>query len=91
MKHKQRQSLKDAVSIVGTQSSLANAVGISQQMISKLLNNPDLPISPKTAVAIELATDGKVSRKRFKPDEWEYIWPELKEDEHLSSTSGEEK
>ncbi|HHY0486651.1 TPA: transcriptional regulator [Vibrio parahaemolyticus] len=78
MKKNQRQSIKKAVYVAGTQEELAKAAGVSQQMISKLLNNPSLPISSKTAVAIELATKGKVSRKELKPDDWFLIWPELR-------------
>lgn len=29
-------------------------------------------------VAIEKATDGKVTRKDLRPDDWHLIWPELK-------------
>lgn len=77
MKYNQRETIKRAIKIVGTQSKLAQLAGISQQMVSKLLNNPDFPISPKTAVAIENATDKGVNRKELKPDDWPLIWPEL--------------
>jgi DNA-binding transcriptional regulator YdaS (Cro superfamily) len=30
--------------------------------------------------AIEQATDGRVTRKDLRPDDWESIWPELAED-----------
>lgn len=31
-------------------------------------------------VAIELATDGRVTRKDLRPDDWALIWPELSHD-----------
>lgn len=69
--------MKKAIQIAGSQCELAKATGVSQQMISKLLNNSDFPISPKTAVAIEQATNGKVTRKELKPEDWHLYWPEL--------------
>lgn len=77
MKNNQRETIKKAIDVVGTQIGLAKAIGVSQQMISKLLNNPDFPVSSKTAVAIEQATKGKVTRKDLRPDDWFSIWPEL--------------
>lgn len=35
------------------------------------------PVSPEKCVAIEKETNGKVSRKDLRPDDWELIWPEL--------------
>lgn len=39
---------------------------------------------PKNAVGLELATDGRVSRKTFYPDDWMQNWPELVESEQIS-------
>ena len=33
--------------------------------------------SPEYCVAIEVATDGKVTRRDLRPDDWMRIWPEL--------------
>jgi DNA-binding transcriptional regulator YdaS (Cro superfamily) len=33
--------------------------------------------SPEYCVAIERATEGKVSRRDLRPDDWAAIWPEL--------------
>jgi DNA-binding transcriptional regulator YdaS (Cro superfamily) len=33
--------------------------------------------SPEYCVSIERATEGKVTRKDLRPDDWEAIWPEL--------------
>lgn len=34
-------------------------------------------VSPLRAVAIERATDGHVTRRDLRPDDWHLIWPEL--------------
>lgn len=35
--------------------------------------------SPANCVAIERATDGAVTRRDLRPDDWRDIWPELAE------------
>ncbi len=35
--------------------------------------------SPEYALAIERATDGLVTRKDLRPDDWSRIWPDLVE------------
>ena len=35
------------------------------------------PIPLEYMAAIELATDGQVTRKDLRPDDWHLIWPEL--------------
>ena len=37
-------------------------------------------ISPERCVLIEQATNGAVTRKDRRPDDWERIWPELSKD-----------
>lgn len=37
--------------------------------------------SPENCVGLELATNGLVSRKDTRPDDWHRIWPELCEKE----------
>jgi len=33
--------------------------------------------SPENCVALELATDGVITRKDLRPDDWWMLWPEL--------------
>jgi DNA-binding transcriptional regulator YdaS (Cro superfamily) len=33
--------------------------------------------SPENCVALELATDGNVTRKELRPNDWWLLWPEL--------------
>jgi len=35
------------------------------------------PVPPARCAAIEAATDGQVTRKDLRPDDWQEIWPEL--------------
>ncbi|WP_224099611.1 helix-turn-helix domain-containing protein [Paraburkholderia caribensis] len=37
---------------------------------------------PRNSVGIEKATEGKVSRITFYPDDWQTVWPELAEVQH---------
>lgn len=34
--------------------------------------------SPKIAAMVEAATEGVVTRKELRPDDWAIIWPEIK-------------
>lgn len=67
--------IEKAVSILGSQAALARACGVSQPAISKWLSGGI--VSPENASAIERATDGAVTRKQLRPDDWREIWPEL--------------
>ena len=53
----------------GSQSKLAEAIGVSQQQVSKLLRK-DQGISAEVALAIHTATDGAVSKSELRPDLW---------------------
>lgn len=53
------ESIKKAVSILGSQSNLANACGVTQGAVQKWLNGGG--ISAKYAWRIEQATQGKVT------------------------------
>jgi len=33
--------------------------------------------SPENCVGLELASDGRISRRDLRPDDWQRIWPEL--------------
>jgi DNA-binding transcriptional regulator YdaS (Cro superfamily) len=38
--------------------------------------------SPENCVGLELATNNQVTRRDLRPDDWQLIWPELREGEH---------
>lgn len=59
-----------------TQSTFAEMVGVSIGMVSQWISG-HRPVSPIQCVAIEKATNGLVTRKDLRPDDWYLIWPEL--------------
>lgn len=60
----------------GGASRLADALGVSISFMSQMASGA-AAISPARCVAIEQATNGAVSRKDLRPDDWNLIWPEL--------------
>ncbi|WP_420104534.1 transcriptional regulator [Bosea sp. (in: a-proteobacteria)] len=69
-----KDTIADAVKIVGSQAKLAAAIGRSQQHISFLANGQYEP-SAEDSVAIERATGGQVPRWRLRPDLWPHPLP----------------
>ena len=59
-------------------AAFADALGVSSSMVSQWLSF-HRPITPEKCVLIELNTDGKVTRKDLRPNDWRRIWPELAE------------
>ncbi len=62
----------------GGASKFAEYLGISTSYLSQLAAGTTAR-SPERCVEIEKATDGAVTRKDLRPDDWERIWPELAE------------
>ena len=62
-----------------TVGELALAVGVKQpaQVRQWLHGYAGRMPSPMYCVAIERATDGAVTRRDLRPDDWHLIWPEL--------------
>lgn len=60
----------------GNTARLATKLGISPSYLSQL-SSGTAAISPARCVEIEFATDGGVTRKDLRPDDWQRIWPEL--------------
>ncbi len=60
----------------GLASQLAATLGVSASYLSQMVNGSSA-ISAERAVDIEQATNGKVTRKDLRPDDWQKIWPEL--------------
>lgn len=60
-----------AIEIVGSQAKLADAIGVRQQTISKLLRGQRQKVSAEIAVGIHQATGGKVSKWQLRPDLFE--------------------
>lgn len=60
--------IQKAIEITGSQVALAERAGCSQAAIWKLLHGRSKKVSAELAVAIERATDGKVTRHDLRPD-----------------------
>jgi DNA-binding transcriptional regulator YdaS (Cro superfamily) len=60
----------------GGATRFAESLGVSISYLSQMAAG-SAPISPARCVEIERATDGAVTRKDLRPDDWESIWPEL--------------
>lgn len=60
-----------AVKLVGKgrQEDLARAMGVRQQIVSKLIYG-DTPLTPDLAIAIHRATGGAVPASDLRPDLW---------------------
>jgi DNA-binding transcriptional regulator YdaS (Cro superfamily) len=62
-----RKLLEDAVRDAGSQAKFGQAIGLSQQGVSFLMKSAK-KISPLTAIKIEKATKGKLTRQQLRPD-----------------------
>jgi DNA-binding transcriptional regulator YdaS (Cro superfamily) len=61
-----------------TAASLARKLGISPVLVSQWRNGIR-PIPIERCPDIERATEGAVTRRDLRPDDWQRIWPELAE------------
>lgn len=59
-----------------TQRELATKLAITPVLINQWANGKR-PIPPERCVEIERATEGHVTRRDLRPDDWMRIWPEL--------------
>ena len=60
----------------GEAKKLAERLFVSSSYLSQMASGR-CSISPARCVKIEAVTDGKVSRRDLRPDDWQKIWPEL--------------
>ncbi|MGC6406937.1 transcriptional regulator [Bisgaard Taxon 45] len=66
------KAIEEAVKIVGNQSALARACGVSQPTVNLWLNGGNMDV--KHIVSIIKATDGKVTAEEIRPDiDWAVI------------------
>lgn len=68
--------LDTAIEACGGVGKLALAIGVTQAAVSNWKSRDTL-IDPLYCVAIENATEQKVTRKDLRPNDWQAIWPEL--------------
>ncbi len=75
MKQASEHPLDAAARVVGGRNSLAQRLDISVAAIGNWKKRGATPI--EHCVPIERATNGAVTRKDLRPDDWAAIWPEL--------------
>lgn len=85
-----KELIQNACDVVGGQTALARLLTqitgkkVTQQRVSTwLVRGTEVPT--EFMAAIEVATAGKVTRKEFRPDDWQSIWPELAADSPCTS------
>lgn len=72
--------LNDYTAKRGQKSALAAEMRMPPQLIGQWANG-HRPVPIQHCVAIERATNGAVTRRDLRPDDWHLIWPELAESE----------
>ena len=69
-----------AAEIVGGQTALAKACGVTVQAVSQWVRGIR-PVPVERCADIERVTGGTVTRRDLRPDDWRRIWPELAQQE----------
>lgn len=88
-------TIQKACDAVGGQTALAKLIStitgkeITQQRVRNWAARGD-SVPTEFIAAIEQATDGKVTRKDMRPNDWQTIWPELAAVEHHAEISESE-
>ena len=67
--------LDEYIKVRGRQAQLARQLGVSPVLIHQWANERPIPV--QRCLAIELATEGQVTRKELRPNDWHAIWPDL--------------
>lgn len=60
----------------GRQAELARHLGIKPPQVADWISQ-DKPVPVVHMAAIEAYTEGAVTRRDMRPDDWQRIWPEL--------------
>lgn len=69
--------LHAACVITGGQAALSRQLGVTAAAVNQWLKGLR-PVPARHCVAIEAATKGAVTRQDLRPNDWQLIWPELK-------------
>ena len=79
------EALNRAIEAAEGVTQLARLVGVTQSAVSNWRSRgTDVPV--EHCAAIERATEGKVTRRDLRPDDWWKVWPELVTPEHPAPT-----
>ncbi|EPS7618392.1 hypothetical protein ACVHO4_000939 [Vibrio cholerae] len=73
------EELKNYLSSLSMQQKMdyATRAGTTLSYLRKVISISRHTIHPLTCALLEKESDGKVSRKSLRPDDWQLIWPEL--------------
>lgn len=71
----------------GGASALAEAIEVPPSFLSQMASGK-ASVNPTYAVKIEQVTNGRVTRKDLRPNDWHLIWPELKEGSDVNNILG---
>lgn len=69
-----------ASEVVGGKAALARLLRVTPPSVQQWFNE-SRPVPPNRCVAIERVTNGVVTRRDLRPDDWHLIWPELQTSE----------
>lgn len=67
-----------AIQLLGSATALAKALDVTTQAVC-FWRDGKRKIPAEQCAAIERVTNGAVSRREMRPDDWHLIWPELAE------------
>lgn len=70
------EAVQRASRIQGGNAALARALGVKPPTVQQWVKG-ERPVPPNRCVAIERLTQGGVTRKELRPDDWADYWPEL--------------
>ena len=76
--------IKTAIAFAGSQAALAGLLGVKQPTVSEWLRG-ERPVPVERIVDIERVTEGAVTRRDLRPDDWHRIWPELAQPEQRAA------
>lgn len=71
-----RMKLNDYLDKHGAKTKLATEIGAQVQLVWQWSSGVR-PVPIERCYAIEQATNGAVTRRDLRPDDWQKIWPEL--------------
>lgn len=82
MQTNQIEAVAEAARILGNQAKMARALDVTPVTVGQWLKPPDQggrEVPPKQCVRIERLTNGGVTRRALRADDWQEFWPELAE------------
>lgn len=83
------EELKNYLSSLSMQQKMdyATRAGTTLGYLRKVISISRYTIHPLTCALLEKESNGQVSRKNLRPDDWQIIWPELDLKESLKEAA----